>query len=194
VKRDCQHESNGKTVISGLPSDRPPRKNGSFSTPGPLAKPFRTIGAAVRGAKSDQRPVGIWAAIAAFPASVMRNCSAPPGPSCRSIQPCLSWRSFRRPRDLEPLAAAAGDILLIGERLARDIGNFRHARRHYFPLPFGRSTRSSRNSSGPLVSRRRHWARSSGWVDNLIDRLCGELQSAQPPIGFADGPRWLLSR
>jgi hypothetical protein len=140
--------------------------------------------------KSDQRPVEILAAIAAFPASVMRNCSAPPGPEL-PLDPALSSsRSFRRPRDLEPLRQ--GDILLIGERLARDIGNF--ARRHYFPLPFGRSTRSSRNSSGPLVSRRRHWARSSGWVDNLIDRLCGELQSAQPPIAFADGSRWLLSR
>ena len=33
-------------------------------------------------------------------------------------------------------------------------------RGHFFA--FGRSTRSSRNSGGPLVSRRLRWARSSG--------------------------------
>src|ERR1019366_9641387 len=32
-------------------------------------------------------------------------------------------------------------------------------------IAFGRSTRTSRNSSGPLVSRRRRWARSSGWAE-----------------------------
>jgi hypothetical protein len=36
------------------------------------------------------------------------------------------------------------------------------------PFAFGRSTRSSRNSTGPLVSRRRLWARSSGGADGSI--------------------------
>jgi hypothetical protein len=29
-------------------------------------------------------------------------------------------------------------------------------------------------------------------IDNLFDRLCGEVLSTQPPTGLADGPRWRL--
>src|SRR5258706_14123906 len=38
----------------------------------------------------------------------------------------------------------------------------------YFPFAFGRSTRSSRNSVGPLVRRRRRCARSSGGAEGSI--------------------------
>src|SRR6202022_2832685 len=31
-----------------------------------------------------------------------------------------------------------------------------------------------------------------GGIDNLFDSLCGELLSAQPPAGLADGSRWCL--
>ena len=31
-------------------------------------------------------------------------------------------------------------------------------------------------------------------IDNLFDRLCGEILSTQPPAGLADGPCWRLDR
>jgi hypothetical protein len=31
-----------------------------------------------------------------------------------------------------------------------------------------------------------------GLIDNPLDRLCGQLPSAQPPAGVADRPRWRL--
>jgi hypothetical protein len=40
--------------------------------------------------------------------------------------------------------------------------------RRHSPFAFGRSTRTSRNSSGPLVSRRLRWVRSSGGASGSI--------------------------
>jgi|ERR1700689_1124843 hypothetical protein len=64
---------------------------------------------------------------------------------------------------------------------------------HFFA--FGRSTRTSRNSSGPLVSRRWRWARSSGGAEgSMIFSIAfrGEILSAQLMAGLADVPRWRL--
>jgi hypothetical protein len=50
--------------------------------------------------------------------------------------------------------------------------------RHLF-FAFGRSTRASLNSSGPLVRRRRRWARSSGGADgSIIFSICSAASSA----------------
>jgi hypothetical protein len=45
---------------------------------------------------------------------------------------------------------------------------------------------------GETASALRSFFRPCRWVDHLFDRLCGELLSAQPPAGLADGPRWRL--
>src|SRR4029434_10204856 len=62
------------------------------------------------------------------------------------------------------------------------------------PLPFGWSSRSSRNSSGPLVSRRRRWARSSGAavassilsIASLASSRARNLRPGLPTGGGAD--------
>src|SRR5260370_35791325 len=43
----------------------------------------------------------------------------------------------------------------------------------HFPFAFGRSILSSRNSDGPLMSRRRRWARSSGGAAAATPVLSG---------------------
>jgi hypothetical protein len=59
-------------------------------------------------------------------------------------------------------------------------GVFRIFRFGHFgdPFAFGRSTPTSRNSSGPLVSRRSRWGafcRMSGGIGDLVDRVCGQF-------------------
>jgi hypothetical protein len=58
----------------------------------------------------------------------------------------------------------------------------------HFPLTFGKSTRSSRNSGGPLVSRRLRWARSSADSEfGTIVSIALAANSAARTLGRSHG-------
>src|ERR1700738_2062896 len=62
---------------------------------------------------------------------------------------------------------------------------------HHLPFAFGRSTRSSRNSGGPLVRRRLRWARSSAGTagSSFLSIVCVAISEARaaclPTLGFS---------